>query len=109
MGGIDEIKVGDIYQCTWGWEQTNVNYYQVVQKTAKMVRIKPIRSRTTEDGYCCGHSVPCKDEFKTGDYYDPFVKGEKLCKVYDDGWIRLSSDHSACKWDGHPMYVSWYH
>ena len=107
MTGIEDIKIGDVYVCSWGYEQTNVNFYQVVEKTPKMVRVKPIRSRIKQEGNLCGYATPLKDKFKTS--YDPFVKGEKLCKVHDDGWITLKEGYSAHKWDGEPVFESWWY
>jgi len=43
------IKVGDIWSCSWGYEQTNVDFYVVVKVTGKMVHLREIASRSTGD------------------------------------------------------------
>jgi len=39
-----EAKVGDIYVCSWGYEQTNIDYYQVVRVLPKSVVVQSIDS-----------------------------------------------------------------
>ena len=44
------VKVGDIFSYSWGWEQTNVNLYQVVQKpTANSIIIREIAHETVKE------------------------------------------------------------
>jgi len=42
---IKTIKVGDIWSCSWGYDQTNVDFYVVVKVTGKMVHLREIGSR----------------------------------------------------------------
>ncbi len=42
---LEEIKVGDIFYTSWGYEQTNVKFWQVVKRTAKSVRLRPIKKQ----------------------------------------------------------------
>ena len=37
-------QVGDIYRTSWGYDQTNVEFFQVVARTAKTVRLRRISS-----------------------------------------------------------------
>lgn len=45
------VKIGDIFRCSWGYEQTNVDYYVVVKVTKKMVTLQEIGSEVTKE---CG-------------------------------------------------------
>ena len=36
------VKVGDVFEASWGYDQTNVDFFQVVAKTGKSVRIKQV-------------------------------------------------------------------
>lgn len=43
------IKVGDIFVASWGYEQTNLNFFQVVKKVGKQsVRVQEVKVPTTE-------------------------------------------------------------
>ena len=59
-----ELRCGDIVYSSWGYEQTNVDFYQVVQVvSAKSVRVRRISRRTIETGFMCGITRALKDEF----------------------------------------------
>jgi len=47
--GAAKVAVGDIFVSSWGWEQTNVNFYQVVEKpSASTVIVREIAYETVE-------------------------------------------------------------
>ena len=58
------LRVGDILYSSWGWEQTNIDFYQVVAIRGSAVDLRQLDQRTTEDGYMCGTTVPLPDVFK---------------------------------------------
>ncbi|EAC5221451.1 hypothetical protein E3W82_00645 [Listeria monocytogenes] len=45
---LEEIKVNDIFCTSWGYEQTNVSFWQVVKRTPKSVTLRPIKKRIVE-------------------------------------------------------------
>ncbi len=61
-------KVGQIIYNSWGWEQTNIDFYQVVEVKPKSIKIRAITSAYAKDQKCCGsmsaYVVPVKDDFK---------------------------------------------
>ena len=60
------MEVGDVLYSSFGYDQTNVTYYQVVGLKGKAtVQLKEIASRQVDDS----HVVPSKDAF---------IKGEKV-------------------------------
>lgn len=42
------FKIGDIYYDSWGWEQTNIDFYQILEVKAKSVVVKRISERYCE-------------------------------------------------------------
>lgn len=50
------LKVGDVLSYSWGYDQTNVEFFQVVKvyPSGKMVDIQEIASDRTETGYMSG-------------------------------------------------------
>ena len=46
------VKTGDVFVASWGYDQTNINYEQVVGVTAsgKSVYVKPIHFKAADDG-----------------------------------------------------------
>lgn len=95
---------GLILVASWGYEQTNVDFYEVVRVIGKtMVEIEAIGSQPATDdsngmSSMAGYVVP-----------DPEKRSGKLSrhKVSNDR-ISLSSFHGASVWDGRRRYCSWY-
>jgi len=59
-----QLTVGDVLMACWGWEQTNIDYYQVTHLIGKQtVELRKIASEQQETGYLQGNCVPRKDHF----------------------------------------------
>ena len=88
-------QVGDILVSSWGYDQTNIDYYQVIERTAKMATIQKICKEFLDSGY------PSED--KVIPLKDSFVGKPKKKKIGTYG-ITLSSYETASLWDGKPDY-----
>jgi len=67
---VHGVKVGDIFYTSWGWEQTNISFFQVVSVTAKMANLKRIRQQNIESfGFYSGSATALKDDFVDGEVY----------------------------------------
>ena len=62
---IHGVKTGDIFYTSWGYEQTNIAFFEVVAVTAKMATVKPIKDRRTETAFLQGEAVPKPGEYIT--------------------------------------------
>lgn len=97
------VKVGDIFYNSWGYDQTNIDWYQVVgvTPTGKSVKVRPIAGKVKETGFMSGESAPQKGKF-TG-----AAKTKKL--GIHNGEPYLASKHGwTSLWDGKSKYASWY-
>ncbi|MDE3240889.1 MAG: hypothetical protein KGN33_18180 [Paracoccaceae bacterium] len=96
--------VGKILVSSWGYEQTNVDFYEVTRVIGQtMIEIEKIGSRLA-DGLSAAPSA-------MSDYVvaDPTVRtGQKSRHRVYEGAISLSSYQSARPWDGAQRYRSWY-
>lgn len=104
----EKVKIGDIFVNSWGYDQTNIDYYQVIRKTAKMVVLLPIKSRIEEDSFMQGRSYPLKDNFvqnteqikKTPYEYkgDTCVSGDVWVSFeYGSGKL-FTGEYARCSW-----------
>ena len=68
------LKVGDVLSSSWGYEQTNVTFYQVTRVTKASIELGVLRSKETSDGELSmtGYKVPVVGEFVIGT--DRFMK-----------------------------------
>lgn len=95
-------KVGDVVYNSWGYDQTNVDFYQVTRATNNFVWLREISSALVPDkgvGPMSGKVIA-----KPGQFLDKAVEEKhKATGEY------VSFKHgSGSKWDGKPKYCSWY-
>lgn len=95
------LKVGDILCGSWGYEQTNVNFYQVVAVTRSTVDVKPITARKVEDlGWnACTVAAVKGSFFTTWDGIDIYRKK----RVGAGGYVKINDCICASLWDGKPV------
>jgi len=99
----DFYEIGDIVYNSWGYEQTNIEFYQVIAVLPKKIRIQEIRQTLTEaTGAMSGSVIANKNDFLNVEPFDLIVrpKGELASP---------KSFYYFKKWDGKPKYKSWYY
>ena len=80
------VRVGDVFYAIWGYDQTNVDYYQVVELNgATMVTLRKIGEDREASAWMQGYSTP-----KPG----KFVGGPIRRKVSGDG-VSIDSVRAA--------------
>ncbi len=92
---IANLKVGDLFYSSWGYDQTNVDFYKIVGKKNKMVEIvevgKVLQSSSGSADYVVADSSR--------------IIGEVMKKfVSAHGSIKVRSCANAYPWDGKPKY-----
>jgi len=102
----DFYKVGDIVVNTWGWEQTNVDFYEVVEVKNKTILINEIGG-SIEQGSEYSHGMACNVLPVKGNF---IVGGDSYrLRVKNGGTLsNPASYYYMHKWDGRPEYKSWY-
>jgi hypothetical protein len=97
-GRFDPLVPGDIMYSSWGYDQTNIDFYQVIKATPKQVIIQQLEKKVVKDHRASEDVVPLPGRFKPG--------GKKLRrKVQDYGSspsVNLNSYAGAYLWDGKP-------
>jgi len=99
------LVVGDVLYTSWGYDQTNVEWFQVleVKPSGKTVVIREICTKSVEDtGWMCGYCMPIRDRFVKG--REPMTK-----RVRKGDAITIDKVRDAYKWDGKRKYWSSYH
>lgn len=101
------LKPGDIISNSWGYDQTNVAFFKILEVTSpKRVIVQKIGSMLTDNsdyGSMGGTTVPNQDST----IGEPFK-----CSVLTNDWVRVNKYYTfedASKWDGRPCYTSWGH
>jgi hypothetical protein len=88
------VEVGDIFAASWGYDQTNVDFYEVVGITAsgKSVKVLPIGKEVTY----VGEGGSTRVTPRPGSFDLDAVPATKRVRFYrDDAIIRISSYANA--------------
>ena len=99
------LQVGDILYSSWGYDQTNVNFFKVKRLIAKtMVELVEVASQHVEDSgesHGMADQVVAVPEIELGETFKR--------KASARNYVKINSVYGASPWDGAPKYRSWYH
>lgn len=94
-------KVGDVMVSSWGYEQTNVDFYQVVGVTAASVKLRKVDSTAVAHSLGTIQVIASRGRFVT----DKVLT--KRVRVTENGYaVRMSDYASAHLWDGSPQFAT---
>ena len=94
------LKVGDILVSSWGYEQTNIDFYQVTAAPGKCtVELRELAKNAVETEWCRARVTPRKDKF---------VSAAFKRRASIDGRVKVSSVASAYVWDGRAKHQTSY-
>jgi len=100
------LKVGDVLNSSWGYDQTNVDFYQIVEVPSKcFVIARQIASKTVSDDGPSTRVAPVKDAFLT-----QHGRGEpKRYKAGPSNSIAVRSfcNASQTSWDSSHYETGW--
>lgn len=93
------LKLGAILSSSWGYDQTNVDFYEVVavvgNNSVKIQKIGQALAEEQKGGPSAEYVVPVPGSYK----------GEPMLKRVSAGnYIRLNSYSGASVWSGNPKY-----
>lgn len=100
LNAQDNTKIGDIFYTSWGYEQTNVSFFQVVERPTKAsVIIRMISHNLSDVNGMSGYAFPVKDDFI----------GEPIRKTFNKYGNIAKAEYSydAKVWHGEKVYTSW--
>ena len=80
------MKQGDIFVSSWGYDQTNVDFYEVVKVAAKTVTLIPIERKVQLKGFMLYTAMP--------------IPGRRIIDCFDVPACRITSYATARLWDG---------
>lgn len=94
------MQVGNILSCSWGFEQTNVDFYKVISVSGSFVTVIQLMSETVESkpDYT-GLVMPLVD-CEIGAKIRRKINSRGDIKMTDYSWAKL--------WDGKPEHITSY-
>lgn len=101
-----DVKVGDVFRCSWGYDQTNIDFYECTAVIGAMIEIRAIAQDSMETMSMQGECVPMRGAF-TG---EPMRK--RVSMAGGEPSVRIASYASAYRMKpvavvaGAPVYKS---
>ena len=98
---LETVQKGDIFVASWGWEQTNIDAYQVVEKKGATVALREIAVASIEgsEGFMSDRVRPVLNHFI----------GERFTKRITGRGINIDDvRYAAPAEEGKDFYRSWY-
>lgn len=115
----DGYQPGAIISSSWGYDQTNIDFYRIEKRSGEWVTLLPMRNLITEDGFMSGRTIPFDQPKDPHTDHDVawrnkesaiknstfrkkirFREGKPTGFTIQYGWARL--------WDAEPERCSWY-
>lgn len=94
QAAFDAVKVGDVFESSWGYDQTNIDFFVVVAKTKARIKVQSCgKKRVRDNGYSFS-VVP--DTSRT--FGDVMVK--KVSASGSGAYFSVNSFAGAWSWDG---------
>jgi hypothetical protein len=93
------LKGGDILYSSWGYDQTNIDFYEVVGTIGKQVLIREVESKVVRHDRGADYVVPVP-----GRYTGMAVKKIPQKGYRGQAYVKMSDSQNAYLWDGKPQY-----
>lgn len=92
-----KVQVGDIYRTCWGYDQTNVEFFEVIEVRGAHAILREIASASHDNGHGSESCVA-----QSGAYLEPRFEGDKrgqpLRRLIQDGHIKIDDVRTGWPW-----------
>jgi len=97
---INNYKIGDILVTSWGYDQTNVDAYQIIDIKRSTIKLRPIKTKVVENSSWFDQVMPLKDSFINEDILTKRITARGISIQW----------HGSDLWDWkRSYYTSWDH
>jgi hypothetical protein len=95
---LESLKPGTILSGSWGYDQTNIEFYKILEVRGSKIKLVELGHETIEgsEGFMC-----CK--VKPGG-----EMGSPIERVVRGQGVRIDTCITLSLWDGRELYKSWY-
>jgi hypothetical protein len=89
---VPTYKVGDVFRTCWGYDQTNVEYFEIVEIKGKHAILRELCQERVDTGFMQGKCVPLPGQYRDGE--------EPIRRLMQKGGIRISDCRTAWLCEG---------
>jgi hypothetical protein len=102
---VDAVAIGDIFEWSWGYDQTNLDYFEVVARRGRMLTVRELAQKTVpgSEGFMSDRRLPLPGQFLEN------AKPQSKLLQFSGGKPFIAQEFGWCDlWDGSAHYCSWY-
>jgi len=93
---VPTYKVGDIFYTSWGYDQTNVEWFQIVEIKGKHAVLREIAGEYKATGWAMGNTTPLPGEFLKP-RYEGDDRGAPIRRLMQEHGIKIDNVRTAWK------------
>lgn len=103
----DFWTVGDTVYTSWGYDQTNVDFFQIVTVKARSVVVRQVLVNNSDHGQPGGGKIaPRRYEYSGPEIFCPIDENGHFSAGPCHGKDKPSYRHGCSKWEGRSVYTS---
>lgn len=91
---VPTYKVGDIFRTCWGYEQTNVEYFEIIEIKGKHAILREICQESVETGWLQGKCAPLPGQFAAPRYAGD-DRGQPIRRLMQEHGIKIDDVRTA--------------
>lgn len=91
---VPDYKVGDVLHTCWGYEQTNVEYFEIVEIKGKYAILREIAAESVATGWMQGKCVPLPGQYLTPRYAGD-DRGQPIRRLMQEHGIKIDDVRTA--------------
>ena len=95
---MEALQAGDIIYDSWGYEQTNVDFYKIIEIKGRTATIQELGQDKKYTSSMSGETTPSEKTIS-----EPIKK-----RICTDNSIKINESVRLSKWDGKPKFFSEY-
>ncbi len=97
------VQLGTIFKSVWGYDQTNVDFYEVVKVSGSMVSVRLVcQEIVSTPDRISNRTIPVAGKY----YEDEILRKRIQSNKFNDCYIKINSYSWANLWDGKPAYAT---
>lgn len=96
----EKVQVGDIFKCSWGYEQTQVDLYKILDKRGSKVLVQEIGYKSVETISWCSEYVQADEDNLIGEPFYKMLNADSIKFSSFQTAYRMEDKKSKC-------YRSW--
>ena len=98
---LSDSAVGDILYTSWGYEQTNIDFYEIVARRGKStLALRKLKCSSEDEGWCRHKVMPLKGQFAGDQTLTRRISKHGTAKIESYAWLH--------PWDGAPKHATSY-